>query len=196
MNGFNAFMTFVEKLNLKEEIGKTLIPNQWDLIIETIDKKLTQAEQDKKVLDLIIDKKVDIGDIEWQLDLFKYESIEFKNNIEGFTKAYNDCWVNNCGLDTSELQTFAEELTVDEMKSILDYIKRRRNEKVLCLNCDDYVNYEFYYKESTVDYKGEKVKYTEKCARCKKCGNEVDVPGLWDENLKTVQEEYRKKIGR
>ena len=64
--------------------------------------------------------------------------------------------------------------------------------KVLCLNCGDYQPYTFQYRDKTVEYKGRKIVYGEKYATCNCCGEEVDVPGLWDTNLNEVIRRYEK----
>ena len=68
--------------------------------------------------------------------------------------------------------------------------------KVLCIVCGDYEEYKIEYQEKTVEYKGESSKYKEKIAYCAKCGDRVDVPGLWDENLQAIQDEYCRMTNR
>ena len=68
--------------------------------------------------------------------------------------------------------------------------------KVLCIACGDYEEYRIEYQEKVVEYKGESVTYKEKIAYCAKCGDRVDVPGLWDENLQAIQNEYCRMTDR
>lgn len=63
-------------------------------------------------------------------------------------------------------------------------------EKVLCIACGEYEDYRIEYIEKNIEYRGKEIKYKEKVAYCQKCGEIVDVPGLWDENLHTIQKEY------
>lgn len=65
--------------------------------------------------------------------------------------------------------------------------------KALCISCGDYKDYKIEYQENAVEYKGKLIKYKEKIAYCIECGNRVDIPGLWDENLKSIQKEYMEK---
>ena len=65
--------------------------------------------------------------------------------------------------------------------------------KVLCLNCGKYEGFYFEEEPAIIEYKGEIVSYTAKKAYCNKCNQEVDVPGLWDENLVRIKQAYSKR---
>lgn len=64
--------------------------------------------------------------------------------------------------------------------------------KVLCLVCNEYKPYTFWYREKTVEYKEKMITYSEKYATCSCCGEEVNVPGIWDYNLNKIIETYEK----
>ena len=63
-------------------------------------------------------------------------------------------------------------------------------DKAICLKCNEYVDYYFTETPKTVKYRGKGISFLERRAWCKVCGEEIDVPGLWDENLRRVQENY------
>ena len=64
-----------------------------------------------------------------------------------------------------------------------------------CYYCDEDVEFEVIKREIAKEIKGHKINYVAKIAICKKCGNEMDVPGLDDDNLRKANHEYRKKAG-
>lgn len=64
--------------------------------------------------------------------------------------------------------------------------------KVLCINCGKFEKYQIRYEEKSITFKDLEVHYKEKIAYCEKCGQIVDVPGLWDHNLLSIQKEYCK----
>ena len=63
-------------------------------------------------------------------------------------------------------------------------------EKVLCITCGCYVRYRFEESGEEVCYRDLNIAYMRKRAYCERCGEEVDVPGLWDENFSRIQKEY------
>lgn len=65
-----------------------------------------------------------------------------------------------------------------------------KKNKVLCLCCGNEVDFYYGKIDSQIEYKGQKIKYKEKVAYCKECDAMVDVPNLWDENLKEIQHQY------
>ena len=68
-------------------------------------------------------------------------------------------------------------------------------DKALCITCGEYVKYDIIEVESTIEYKNKSVIYKEKQAICKKCHEQMDVPGLWDGNLERIKEAYRRQYG-
>lgn len=67
--------------------------------------------------------------------------------------------------------------------------------KNYCYYCDKEVEYEVKEKDVIVPIKGVDVAYKAKIAFCEVCGNEIDVPELEEQNIKTANTEYRKKAG-
>jgi len=65
-----------------------------------------------------------------------------------------------------------------------------KKNKVLCLCCGNEVDVYYDKIDSQIEYKGQKIKYKEKVAYCKECNAMVDVPNLWDENLREIQHNY------
>lgn len=54
--------------------------------------------------------------------------------------------------------------------------------KALCLICGKYTRYFIGIRTTAFN----NISYSEKIGFCKKCHREVDVPGLWDLNLRAI----------
>lgn len=63
--------------------------------------------------------------------------------------------------------------------------------KNFCENCRDYVNFNIKEQKSRKDIRGKSIEYTEKTAFCNECKNEIFVSELMDENLETIDKNYR-----
>lgn len=64
------------------------------------------------------------------------------------------------------------------------------NDKVLCENCREEVEYRVWtgYVHAVVGDRH--IGYFERTALCEKCGREVYVPWIWDDNQKRREEAY------
>lgn len=61
-------------------------------------------------------------------------------------------------------------------------MKSKLSRKALCLNCGKYTRYFIGIRNNSLTT----INYNERIAFCKVCHREVDVPGLWDINLETL----------
>lgn len=67
--------------------------------------------------------------------------------------------------------------------------------KVICVQCREYVDYEIKDIEQKIIIKKEEVVYKEKVAYCKKCGKEVWVEELEEKNVLEPINIYCEKKG-
>jgi len=67
--------------------------------------------------------------------------------------------------------------------------------KVYCTNCDIKRDYVIKLEEQTFTIRKEKVNAVIKACYCKKCGEPVTVDSIFEENMRTFYDAYRKKKG-
>ena len=67
--------------------------------------------------------------------------------------------------------------------------------KAFCEHCLEERSFEYDSEQRRAIIKNEEVEYTAKIAKCEKCGTEVYVPGIDDENVKRGLAAYCKKHG-
>lgn len=66
--------------------------------------------------------------------------------------------------------------------------------KIYCPNCNEYVEYEV--RQNLIEeYKGKEVNVIENIAYCKKCGEDLFVEEIEEDNLKRLYEKYRQVAG-
>ncbi|MEG1705273.1 MAG: DUF4065 domain-containing protein [Clostridia bacterium] len=79
------------------------------------------------------------------------------------------------------------------MKNIcLERIEVINLKKSVCEYCMDFVEYNIKEEETSICVKGKKYKYMEKHCYCNICNNEINVNEVMDENIKSIDEVYRK----
>lgn len=78
----------------------------------------------------------------------------------------------------------------DELTHLQKLATYKSPKRVLCLRCGKYHRYFIGVRNSSIEYKGTKVKYDEMIGFCKKCGREVYVSTLWDRNLLRIKGAY------
>ena len=61
-------------------------------------------------------------------------------------------------------------------------MKNKLPRKALCLNCGKYTRYFIGIRTSTLN----NISYSETIGFCRKCHQEVDVPGIWDLNMEEI----------
>lgn len=71
----------------------------------------------------------------------------------------------------------------------------KENMRTYCYECDSEEEFEILEETIEMNIKGVKFPFTGNVAYCKKCGNEVNIGKLSDENVRRANEAYRKKIG-
>lgn len=64
-----------------------------------------------------------------------------------------------------------------------------------CEFCNDFLEYDIKIVKEKKEINGLEIKYYKKKTYCKKCGNEILVNDILDENVLTLQKEYREKVG-
>lgn len=62
--------------------------------------------------------------------------------------------------------------------------------KVLCEYDREFVSFRIIEENTIVEYFGEEVHYNQQRAICNKCGNEIYVASVNDENLERIAKEY------
>ncbi|KXG78866.1 MAG: hypothetical protein PWP45_610 [Tepidanaerobacteraceae bacterium] len=67
--------------------------------------------------------------------------------------------------------------------------------KRYCYYCDEDVEYTVREEEISDNIRGIEINFIGQIAYCNKCGNEIYIPELDDENIKKANAEYRKKAG-
>ena len=67
--------------------------------------------------------------------------------------------------------------------------------RALCLNCGEYTEFGVVDVQTTTEFEGRTFTYTRKIALCKKCGQEVYVPEINEENLDLIRFAYCKEMG-
>lgn len=63
--------------------------------------------------------------------------------------------------------------------------------KAFCEDCRDYIDYQIKEIERSKEIKGKYINFKEKIAYCSKCGGEIFVSELRDENLAVMNSAYR-----
>lgn len=69
------------------------------------------------------------------------------------------------------------------------------NNKELCFNCGEYVDYKIEEIKDTTEFKGAEFEYVRKVAKCKSCGEEIYVSEINEENLDAMRFAYCKAVG-
>ena len=67
--------------------------------------------------------------------------------------------------------------------------------KAFCTHCHDYRKVFYGKRIAYITYRDAYIEYEEIMGFCTKCGDHVQPPGVWDENLNRVQEEYKSTYG-
>ena len=67
--------------------------------------------------------------------------------------------------------------------------------KAFCIHCHDYRKVFYGKRTECVIYRDAHIEYEEIIGFCTKCGDNIYAPGVWDENLKRIQEEYKGTYG-
>lgn len=69
------------------------------------------------------------------------------------------------------------------------------NNKELCFNCGEYVDYKIEEIKDTTEFKGVEFEYLRKVAKCEICGEEIYVSKINEENLDAIRFAYCKAVG-
>lgn len=66
-------------------------------------------------------------------------------------------------------------------------------EKVLCWKCRSTRTYKIHSRQGNHEINGKKYAYEELYAICNECGEQITVPGLDDDNIRRLEQEYESK---
>ena len=64
--------------------------------------------------------------------------------------------------------------------------------RTFCTKCREITDYRFNKSTIEKEISGRKYRFLITSAICNKCGNEINVPGLIDQNVKEISDQYEK----